>query len=99
MKFKSRNLRAIANMVIGDSDHFPYRSSFYITQFFEECDLEFVHDGSTRAIWTSERLLELLEDPQPAAFHLPARFLIVLVRANFIQIPKKCCSVQHGLAC
>ncbi|MEP3895236.1 MAG: hypothetical protein ABJN52_14730 [Litorimonas sp.] len=78
MKFKSRNLRAIANMVIGDSDHFPYRSSFYITQFFEECDLEFVHDGSTRAIWTSERLLELLEDPQPAAFHLPARFLIVL---------------------
>lgn len=78
MKFKSRNLRAIANMVIGDSDHFPYRSSFYITQFFEECDFEFVHDGSTRAIWTSERLSELLEDPQPAAFHLPARFLIVL---------------------
>lgn len=78
MKFKSRNLRSIANMVIGDSDHFRYRSSFYITEFFEECDLEFVHDGSTRAIWTSERLSELLEDPQPEAFQLPARFLIVL---------------------
>ncbi|MDR6265295.1 hypothetical protein GGE09_002303 [Roseobacter sp. N2S] len=35
MKFKSRNLRAIANMVIGDSDYFPYRSSFYITQFLK----------------------------------------------------------------
>ena len=78
MKFKPRNLRAIANMVIGDSDHFPYRSSFYITQFFQECDLEFVHDGSTRAIWTSERLSELLEHSQPAAFHLPDSFLTVL---------------------
>lgn len=78
MKFKHRNVRAIANMVIGDSDHFPYRSSFYITEFFKECDIDFVHDGSTREIWTSERLSELLEDPQPSAFHLPTRFLIVL---------------------
>jgi hypothetical protein len=48
MKFKSRNLREIAEMVIGDVPYFPYRSSSYITRFFEECDLEFVHDGSTR---------------------------------------------------
>ena len=43
-------------------DFFPYRSSSYITQFFEECDLDFVHDGSTRWHWTSERLEELLSD-------------------------------------
>lgn len=78
MKFKPRNLRAIAEMVIGDAEHFPRRSSFYITKFFEECDLDFVHDGSTRAIWTSQRLEELLEEPQPAAFQLPTRFVALL---------------------
>jgi len=78
MKFKTRNLRAIAEMVIGDAKHFPYRSSSYITQFFEECDLDFVHDGSTRWAWTVERLAELLEEPQPAPHALPERFAHVL---------------------
>jgi len=78
MKFKNRNLRAIAEMVIGDSEHFPYRSSSYITQFFEECDLEFVHNGSTRWAWTAERLTELLQQPQPGAYTLPDRFVKVL---------------------
>ncbi|RUO35119.1 hypothetical protein [Aliidiomarina soli] len=59
MKFKSRNLRAIAELIIGDKEFFPYRSSSYITQFFEECDFDFVHDGSTRWHWTAERLDEL----------------------------------------
>lgn len=78
MKFKSRNLRAIAELVIGDKEFFPYRSSSYITQFFEECDLDFVHDGSTRWHWTAERLEELLQEPQPAAHALPERFVHVL---------------------
>ena len=78
MKFKSRNLRAIAEMVIGDADYFPYRSSFYITQFFEECDLDFSHDGSTRWWWTAERLSELLMEPQPTPNALPERFVHVL---------------------
>ncbi len=78
MKFKNRNLRTIAELVIGDAEHFQYRSSSYITQFFEECDLEFVHDGSTRWVWTAERLGELLNDSQPSAFTLPDRFVIVL---------------------
>jgi hypothetical protein len=78
MKFKNRNLRAIAEMIIGDAEHFPYRSSSYITQFFEECDLDFVHDGSTRWAWTADRISELLEEPQPKAYTLPDRFLHVL---------------------
>ena len=45
MRFKPRNLRAISEMVIGDVDYFPYRSSMYITEFFQECDLDFVHNG------------------------------------------------------
>ena len=48
MRFKPRNLRAISEMVIGDVDYFPYRSSMYITEFFQECDLDFVHNGTTR---------------------------------------------------
>jgi hypothetical protein len=78
MQFKPRNTRAIAEMVIGNVSYFLYRSSSYITQFFEECDLDFVHDGSTRWWWTSSRLDELLADPQPAANTLPLRFIVVL---------------------
>lgn len=78
MKFKNRNLRAIAEAIIGDAEHFPYRSSSYISQFFEECDLDFVHDGSTRWAWTAERVKELLQEPQPTAHALPDRFVHVL---------------------
>jgi len=78
MKFKNRNLRVIAEAIIGDAEHFSYRSSSYITQFFEECDLDFVHDGSTRWAWTAERVQELLQEPQPVANALPDRFVHVL---------------------
>ena len=78
MKFRPRNLRAIAEMVVGDEGYFPYRSSRYITEFFEECDLDFTHDGSTRSRWTADRLAELIEEPQPIAHALPDRFVNVL---------------------
>jgi hypothetical protein len=78
MKFRSRNLRDIAETIIGDSLHFPYRSSSHITRFFEECDLDFVHDGSTRWAWTANKLSELLNEPQPTAYALPERFVHVL---------------------
>lgn len=65
-------------MVVGDAEYFPYRSSSYITEFFEECDLDFFHDGSTRWRWAAERLIELLEEPQPAAHALPDRFVNLL---------------------
>ncbi|MBU0305615.1 restriction endonuclease, partial [Acinetobacter baumannii] len=57
--------------------YFPYRSSFYITQFFDECDLPYVHDGSTRWWWTAERLKELLEEPC-AKDSLPEKFINLL---------------------
>ncbi|MDY7014820.1 MAG: hypothetical protein SVX43_14700, partial [Cyanobacteriota bacterium] len=78
MKFKNRNLKAIAAMIVGDAKFFPYRSSRYITEFFEECNLDFFHDGSTRWWWTAERLAELLQEPQPVAHALPDRFVHVL---------------------
>lgn len=78
MKFKPRNLRAIAECVIGDNQAFPYRSSSRITHFFEECDLEFVHDGSTRWAWTVDRLAELLAEPTTQPTTLPQPFARVL---------------------
>ncbi|HUC65273.1 MAG TPA: hypothetical protein VMA53_07595 [Stellaceae bacterium] len=78
MKFKPRTLRALAEMVVGDAQHFRYRSSSRITEFFEDCDLDFRHDGSTRWWWTSERLAELLNDPPPAPNVLPAGFVRVM---------------------
>lgn len=78
MKFKDRNIRAIAEMVIGDVPFFEYRSSRYITEFFQDCGLDFVHDGSTRWYWTAERLSELLHDPPPGPYALPERFVHVL---------------------
>jgi hypothetical protein len=77
MKFKSRNLRVLAEMVVGDAEHFPYRSSSYITQFFEDCDLDYRHDGSTRWSWASARLEELLAEPSPRANTLPFNFVRV----------------------
>jgi len=80
MEFMKRNLRAIAEMIIGDdkSGYFPYRSSSKITEFFEDCGLDFVHDGSTRRNWVVDRLSELIRDPQPSANTLPNRFMNVL---------------------
>ena len=46
-------------MVTGDNPLFPYRSSSYITRFFERCGFAYVHDGSTRKWWTKELLSEL----------------------------------------
>lgn len=75
MKFKDRNLRALAECLIGDNKAFLYRSSSRITEFFQDCDMEVVHDGSMRWAWTTMRLEELLNEPQPKGHALPERFV------------------------
>ena len=65
-------------MVVGDVEHFKYRSSYYITEFFQDSGVDFRHDGSSRVPWTTARLEELLAEPQTASFALPDRFLNVL---------------------
>lgn len=77
MKFKDRNLRALAEAVNGDPTYFPYRSSSYITRFFEECDMDYAHDGSTRWSWTFGVLAELLAEASPGPNVLPERFVHV----------------------
>jgi len=59
MKLSDFVLEELALMVVGDEKYFPYRSSYYITKFFESCGLPFIHNGSTRRIWAKDRLSEL----------------------------------------
>lgn len=77
MKFKDRNLRILAEAVNGDPQNFKYRSSSYITRFFEECDMDYAHDGSTRWAWTFGVLTELLAEPSSGPYVLPERFVHV----------------------
>ena len=80
MKWKNRNLRALADIVCGNVDHFQYRSSSYITEFFEDCDLEYVHDGSTRWAWVAERLEEVLAMPHSRPSVPPDAFVRIIRR-------------------
>lgn len=85
MKWKNRNLRALADIICGNEgtsgEHFKYRSSFYITQFFEDCDLEYEHDGSTRQTWVAARLEDVLAMPHPAPSQPPDAFIRIIQRA------------------
>jgi hypothetical protein len=83
MKWKSRNLRALADIICGNSEqgkpcYFPYRSSSYLTQFFQECDLEYIHDGSTRWGWVADRLAEVLAQPHSSSTVPPDAFVRII---------------------
>jgi hypothetical protein len=75
--FRKRTLRELGEMICGngpDDAPFVYRSSSYLTEFFQDIDTEFTHDGSTRALWVADRLEELLSEPEPAPNVLPETF-------------------------
>lgn len=78
MKWKNRNLRDLAHIVCGDVKHFRYRSSGYITEFFEDCDLDYKHDGSTRWEWVASRLKEVLALPHPSPSVPPDAFIRII---------------------
>jgi len=78
MKWKGRNLRELAHIVCGDSEHFRYRSSSYITEFFQDCDLDYTHDGSTRWAWVASRLEEVLALPHTSPSVPPDAFIRII---------------------
>lgn len=49
----------IAELICGDNNSFPYRSSFFLTKFFKDLGLQFEHDGTTRRFWVKDTLLLL----------------------------------------
>ncbi|MDQ0008440.1 hypothetical protein J2T07_000599 [Luteibacter jiangsuensis] len=82
MDFKRRTISELARMICGDfSDEpklFRYRSSHYLTEFFQDCDTDYAHDGSTRAHWVAGVLTEILSGPQPSPQTPPQVFSRVI---------------------
>src|ERR1035441_41307 len=82
MEFKQRTLRELADMICGnfeaDESFFHYRSSCYLTQFFQDCDTDYAHDGSTRYAWVAETLGSILTQPQPSPSTPPDAFSRVI---------------------
>src|SRR5579871_127619 len=82
MQFKQRSLDQLADMICGNFDHetsyFVYRSSSYITKFFQDADTDYQHDGSTRAHWVGNTLKDILAGPQPAPNAPPEAFSRVI---------------------
>lgn len=67
MKLGNAALGNLARMICGDvpfNELFPYRSSSYLTSFFEGVDLDYMHDGSTRYWWVRSVLVELNDKPE-----------------------------------
>lgn len=82
MQFKQRSLDQLADMICGNFEkektRFVYRSSSYMTKFFQDCDTDYRHDGSTRAAWVGDTLKEILAGSQPAPNVPPDAFSRVI---------------------
>ena len=82
MKFRTRTLDQIADMICGNpsaGEYFEYRSSSYITRFFQDADTDYEHDGSTRAWWVSNTLEDILKEPSIGADTPPDSFLRIIM--------------------
>jgi hypothetical protein len=85
VRFKRRNLEVLGDLIcgnLGSSDpntdvepkYFPYRSSMYITEFFQELDTDWTHDGSTRHRWVADVLESMLAERHDGPTHPPEVF-------------------------
>lgn len=85
MRFKRRNLEGLGDLICGnpgsyepnsgvEPKYFPYRSSMYITEFFQELDTDWTHDGSTRHRWVADVLESMLAEPHDGPTHPPEVF-------------------------
>ena len=82
MEFKQRTLMALADMICGnfktEESFFVYRSGSHLTRFFQDCDTEYVHDGSTRNYWVADTLKKILAEPHPNSQTPPLAFSSVI---------------------
>jgi hypothetical protein len=84
VEFKQRTLNEIADMICGNQpkdgkpNHFRYRSSSYLTEFFQDCDTDYRHDRSNRYAWVADVLKQILAEPQPNSTTPPATFAKVI---------------------
>lgn len=86
MRLSARTLTTMAEMICGSAggagfswEHFPYRSSTYLTEFFSNCDLAYAHDGGTRKWWVLGVLEELNNSPSSVQ-QLPSDPLVRVIQ-------------------
>lgn len=49
----------LAERICGDHESYPYRSSFFLTKFFQDLGYSYSHSGETRRNWVADVLKEL----------------------------------------
>jgi len=49
----------LADRICGDNNNYPYRSSYYLTRFFQDLGFNYEHSGMTRRYWVRDVLKEL----------------------------------------
>ena len=55
-----------------DESFFRYRSSSYLSEFFDDCGTNYRHDGATRNHWVAETLRQILAEPYERISHTAA---------------------------
>ncbi len=84
LDFKKRTLKQLGDMVCGnfpaEESFFPYRSSSFITEFFQDIETDYAHDGSTRVYWVADTLKKMLAEPQLAPNAPPDTFARLIAR-------------------
>ncbi|MBG0819594.1 hypothetical protein HS048_02320 [Planomonospora sp. ID91781] len=85
MEFHRKTLGQLADMICGNppeagETYFLYRSSYYISEFFEDIETDFRHDGTTRKWWVSDTLKEILAEPRTGTDTLPDTFVRLIRR-------------------
>lgn len=81
MALRTRTINELAELICGNEgrgDPFRYRSSSYLSEFFEDVGTEHRHDGSTRSWWVSEALKDILAQPWPNPYTPPAAFVRII---------------------
>ena len=80
MEIGAGGLMKLAEMICGDLpfEFFPYRSSSYLTRFFIDLDLDYVHDSTTRRHWVNDVLKEL-SAKKPASDNMPSKEMIKVI--------------------
>ncbi len=82
MKLRRSSISKLALMICGDNqyqDVFPYRSSSYLTAFFRDIDLPFVHHGETRRWWVESILDGINEKTDIAIEYFPHPDLVKII--------------------
>lgn len=49
----------LAERICGDNQNYPYRSSYYLTKFFQDLGHNYAHSSGTRRFWVEDVLKEL----------------------------------------